>query len=183
MPDFPRPPRPIPSAHPGRFRGPRSLLAGRVQRRLSLVPARSVAFAVGLLLVGTLACESTTEPPLDVPEGVALTLNGTVVARAVGGVIEGGVHVHVGEYSGVFVVSVLNGRGEPMPLDADHYLEATVGDLALATFVQPTPGAFQGEFEMYGEEGESTIVFRLMRTGSTVAEWTSPAIELVVTAC
>ena len=151
-------------------------VSGPLARRARLLIA-------GLLLSVPLGCESSTEPPVDIPEGVAVTLNGTVVARVMGAVNEGSVHVHVGEYSGVFVVSILNGRGDAMPLDADHYLEATVGDLALATFVQPTAGAFRGEIEMYGLEGESTLTFRLMRTGSSTAEWTSPPIPLVVTAC
>ena len=73
---------------------------------------RSRLLVAGLLLISPLGCESSTEPPVDIPEGVAVTLNGTVVARVMSGVNEGGVHVHVGEYSGVFVVSVLNGRGE-----------------------------------------------------------------------
>ncbi len=157
---------------------------GSVTTRRSAALARSARVLVaGLLLIVPLGCESSTEPPIDIPEGVAVTLNGTVVARVMAGVTEGGVHVHVGEYSGVFVVSVLNGRGDVMPLESDHYLEASVGDLALATFVQPTPGAFRGEIEMYGVEGESTLTFRLMRTGSNTPEWTSPPIALHVTAC
>lgn len=140
-----------------------------------------------LLLVLTLlpllgGCESGTEPPVDVPEGLAVTLNDVMVARVTGSTVEGGIHVHFGEYSGLFIVDILNGRGEPMALDADHYLEATVGDLGLVTFLQTTPGAFQGEFEMYGE-GQTTLVFRLMREGGTAPEWTSPPLELVVIAC
>lgn len=137
-----------------------------------------------LMFVAVLAgCESTTEPPSDVPEGVAVSLNGTIVARAVNSVTEGSVHVHLGEYSGVFVVSILDGAGNAMSLDADHYLDVSVGDLGLAAFIQPSPGAFQGEIEMFGLDGVSTLTFRLMRTGSSVPEWTSPSIELVVIAC
>lgn len=132
------------------------------------------------LLLG--GCESGTEPPVDVPEGLAVTLNDVVVARVAGATVEGGIHVHFGEYSGLFLIEILNGRGEPLPLEPDHYLEATVEDLGLVTFLPSTPGAFRGEFEMYGE-GETTLVFRLMREGSAVPEWTSPPLELVVIAC
>lgn len=136
-----------------------------------------------LLLFALLGgCESGTEPPVDIAEGLAVTLNDVVVARVTGATVEGGIHVHFGEYSGLFIVDILNGRGEPMPLEPDHYLEATVGDLGLVTFLQSTPGAFRGEFEMYGE-GETTLVFRLMREGSSAPEWTSPPLELVVIAC
>lgn len=127
-------------------------------------------------------CESGTEPPMNVPEGLAVTLNDVIVARVLDGTVEGAIHVHFGEYSGLFLVDILNGRGEPMSLDADHRLEATVGDLGLVTFLPTSPGAFQGEFEMFGE-GETTITFRLVREGSSQAEWTSPPLELVVIAC
>ena len=155
---------------------PPALLGSSAARQVRL-------FVVALLVLGAQACESATEAPVAIPEGVAVTLNGTVVARAMDGVSEGEVHVHLGEYSGVFVVSVLNGRGDLMPLEADHYLEAAVEDFALATFVQPFSGAFRGEIEMFGEEGHSTLVFRLMRTGSSVPEWTSPPIAFVVSGC
>ncbi len=145
--------------------------------------ARRRLLPVFALIAALLGCESTTEPASDEPEGVSVTLNGTIVARAVNGVTEGEVHVHVGEYSGVFVVSILDGAGRPLMLEPDHYLEVSVGDLGLAAFVQPTPGAFEGEIEMYGLEGESTLTFRLMRTGAAVPEWTSPPIDLVVVAC
>lgn len=143
--------------------------------------ARSLASLLLLtLLLG--GCESGTEPALDVPEGLAVTLNDVMVARVTDGVVEGGIHLHFGEYSGLFIVDVLNGRGEPMTLDADHYLEAAVGDLGLVGFVQDTPGAFAGEFDIY-DEGATTITFRLMREGSAVPEWASPPVELVVVAC
>lgn len=143
-----------------------------------------ISRVAALLLVIPLltGCESGTEPPADVPEGLAVTLNDVVVARVLGGTVEGAIHVHFGEYSGLFRVDILNGRGEPMPLDADHRLQATVGDIGLVTFVQSPPGAFRGEFEMFGE-GETTITFRLVREGSPGAEWASPPLDLIVIAC
>ncbi|MEQ9569403.1 MAG: hypothetical protein RLN75_04375 [Longimicrobiales bacterium] len=138
----------------------------------------ALLFALSLLA----ACESGTEPPVDVPEGLALTRNDVIVARVMDGTVEGAIHVHLGEYSGLFIVDILNGRGEPMPLEPDHRLEATVGHIGLVTFVQHTPGAFRGEFEMFGE-GETTITFRLVRDGSGAAEWSSPPLDLIVLAC
>lgn len=142
--------------------------------------ARLCLLAVLVLLPG--GCESSTEPVADVPAGLSVTLNDVIVARVTGETVEGGIHVHFGEYSGLFVVDILNGRGQPMTPDADHYLEVAVGDLGLVSFVPSAQGAFRGEFEMYGE-GETTLTFRLMREGSAVPEWTSPPLDLVVVAC
>lgn len=129
------------------------------------------------------ACSSSsTEPSADVPDGLSVTLNDVVVARVLGSSVEGGIHIHFGEYSGLFEIDILNGRGEAMAVNGDLRLEASVADIGLATFVQATPGAFEGEFEMFGD-GTTTITFRLVRAGSGVVEWTSPPMELLVIAC
>jgi hypothetical protein len=155
-------------------------------RRSSSLRASFGRWAAGALLLGAVplaGCGSgSTEPPADDPDGLQVTLNGVVVARAAGASVEGEIHVHFGEYSGLFVVDILDRDGRTLALDADHRLEATVGDIGLATFVQATPGAFRGEFEMFGE-GETTITFRLVRQGSATPEWTSPPVDLLVIGC
>lgn len=129
--------------------------------------------ALSLAVVFVAGCGSEASgPDDDVPTGLEVHLNGALVARAVGSEVEGHLHVHVGEYSGQFIVTAVNGAGNEIDLPATHHLSAQIEDEDIARFVQPSGGAFQGEIKVLtagethlmlglwnGEPGTGTLVF------------------------
>lgn len=143
-------------------------------------PRRAAALAAPLLLL--LACDSSTDPGSDLPGGLSISLNGTVVVQGTGTAVDGAIHLHLDEYSGLFVVEVLNERGRALDPDPGLRLEAVIADATKAAWLPPSEGALRGEFEVLAE-GATTIVFRVLRPGSSTPEWTSPPVPLVIVAC
>lgn len=130
---------------------------------------------------GLAACSNSEPagPDDDVPVGIEIHLNGALVTRITGTEVEGYLHVHVGEYSGQFIVSAVNGAGNPIG-SAPFQLEASVADPDVATFVQPSAGALEGEI-VATAVGETHLSLQLRRSGTIAFE--APPIEVIAAAC
>lgn len=141
---------------------------------------RRLASVVGATLL--LGCGSSTDPGSNLPGGLSISLNGTVVVQGTEGAVDGAIHLHLDEYSGLFVVEVLNERGRALDPDPELRLEAVIADGTKAAWRPPSEGSLRGEFDAFAE-GSTTIVFQVSRQGSSTPEWTSPPVPLVIVAC
>jgi hypothetical protein len=118
-------------------------------------------------------------PDDDVPVGIEIHLNGALVTRISGTEVEGFLHVHVGEYSGQFIISPINGAGNPI-VGGTFQLGASVDDPAIATFVQPSPGVLEGEI-VATTVGTTHLVLQLRRSGTVAFQ--APPVEVIAAAC
>jgi hypothetical protein len=135
------------------------------------------------LLSGSCTSDHTTGPDDDVPVGLEVQLNGTLIARIIGSAVEGAIHVHVGEYSGQLIVSALNGAGNTIE-GGSFLLDVRTDDPAVATFVQPSVGALEGEI-VATVAGSTFIQLSLLRAGEAAPAvvFAAPPIPVVAILC
>lgn len=147
---------------------------------------RARLLAVALACLIPVACTNESGPAGpddDVPVGLRIHLNGALVTRIDGTDIEGFLHVHVGEYSGQFLVSAINGAGNTID-PAAFRLEAEIADPTIAAFVQPSAGALEGE--VVAETGGAThLMLELWRGPASTGNpaFTAPPIEVLAIVC
>jgi hypothetical protein len=145
---------------------------------------RIVATAVIALIAAACGSDAVTGPDDDVPVGLRIHLNGALVARVDGADIDGFLHVHVGEYSGQFIVTAVNGAGNSIDTPGTFRLAASMANPGIAAFVQPSQGALEGE--IVAETGGAThLTLELWRgdaaTGSLA--FAAPPIEVLAIVC
>lgn len=135
------------------------------------------AFALGLA-----ACESSTEPEEEhyEPEGVELVMGGLVIASYDGETQRwtGELEVDEGEETPHIAVRFVDHDGDPIPLEADTYLEVDIEDTSIAEWEQDTPGEFGGH--LHGHvAGETDVTFMLMHgaVGSGHADFVTTPVH------
>lgn len=142
--------------------------------------------AIGAITLTAVACGSdpTTGPDDDVPLGLRFHLNGALVARIDGADVAGFLHVHVGQYSGQFIVTAVNGAGNSIDAPGTFQLTASIADPTIAAFVQPSQGVLEGE--IVAEIGGATnLMLELWRgdPGNGSLAFTAPPIEVLAISC
>lgn len=147
--------------------------------------SRSTLKLFAVLLGTAVACnDELTGPAAREPAGLTVTLYDATIIRVRDGVVQGGFHTHLFEYSGQFIVALQNTRGKDIALTSDDHLDVVIADESIATFEPASAGAFEGTV-VTAKEGITSIVFRVMRGPADAREvvWTSPAIQLAVIQC
>lgn len=126
---------------------------------------RSAAFALaGALVLGACSDDPTgVHDHADDVEGVALVLNGAVIATFDGDdrTWTGTLEVDEGEETARITVRLLDHDGDEVTLDDDYHLDVVMGNEDIAEWEQDTPGEFGGHLRGVAT-GETTAVFRLM---------------------
>lgn len=141
-----------------------------------------------LPLLGALALGGCDDDPIGVdddhaePAGLVVTMGGETLATydaSTGwtgelGVVAGADTPHLD-------VTFVDEGGDPIPLDADTYLDVVMGDAAIAGWEQDTPGEFGGHLQGISP-GETTAVFRLMHgsVGSGHEDFVTTGAAVVV---
>lgn len=145
--------------------------------------------AARALLVVALAAVGCTDLPSSLgwdhtyPEGLIVRENGTVVVRVdEDGEVTGSLTVRAGGTTGELDVVFLDEKGGTIVPGDDEYLEVTISLPDLATFEQPSPGAFRGRIRGL-KVGQTSVLFTLKEgeVGRGRGLWTSSAIKLNVT--
>lgn len=128
------------------------------------------------------ACESSTEPEEEhyEPEGVELVMGGLVIASYDGETQRwtGELEVDEGEETPHIAVRFVDHDGDPIPLEADTYLEVDIEDTSIAEWEQDTPGEFGGH--LHGHvAGETDVTFMLMHgaVGSGHADFVTTPVH------
>lgn len=145
---------------------------------------RHIRAAILLVATAVLSagCSEATGPDDDVPVGLQIHLNGALVIRVDGSSIDGVLHVHVGEYSGQFIVSATNGAGNV--IEQPFRLEASVDNPDIARFVQATDGDMEGEI-VASITGDTRLHLQLfvIGPGGTDPAFTAPPIDIFAVSC
>ena len=144
---------------------------------------RNLPFAVLAALALVLAaCESSTEPEEQhyEPEGLELVMGGLVIASYDGETQRwtGELEVDEGEETPHIAARFVDHEGNPIPLEADTYLEVEIEDTSIAEFEQDTPGEFGGH--LHGNMvGETDVTFMLMHgaVGSGHADFVTTPVH------
>lgn len=127
-----------------------------------------------------LACADATDPDDTLPGGLRIHLNGALVVRTDGSTTQGALHIHVGEYSGQFIVTPVDRDGRALDA-ASMRLEAVSGNPGIARFVQPAAGMLEGQI-VADAEGITDLTLELRSDGGA-ALYTSPPIEIFAVHC
>ena len=128
------------------------------------------------------ACESSTEPEEEhyEPEGVELVMGGLVIASYDGETQRwtGELEVDEGEETPHIAVRFVDHDGDPIPLEADTYLEVDIEDTSIAEWEQDTPGEFGGHLHGHAA-GETDVTFMLMHgaVGSGHADFVTTPVH------
>lgn len=138
------------------------------------------------LVLATVACGDDNDPTgvaePDKPEMVQVRAGSITLANATEFSANGNLIVAQGETAGPAEIVFLDNLGNPMSHGPTEYLEVSVGDEAVTTWLPEEQGGFIGSFQ--GRTiGETELVFRLMfgEPGDAKTIFTSAPITLLVT--
>lgn len=143
---------------------------------------------LALSLAGALALGACGDDPTGLddhaePEGVVLRLNGQIVASYDGDAAtwSGILQVAAGQETAHIDVVFTDHDGNALSHDDEEYLQVVMGNAAVATWGQDTPGEFGGHL-VGVSGGQTTAVFRLMHgaVGAGHADFETTALTVRV---